>query len=101
MQDGGEALVRCGPELLACLKGLYDFVMGRKGECTDFSPVKRIPRNSKSLTIAKPLHDSIGDTPLFDSKFYLEQNSDIVYTGLTSLDHYNQIGAGQGRKPHR
>lgn len=38
--------------------------------------------------------------PLFDIKYYLDNNSDIKRRGINPLIHYLKYGAYEGRKPH-
>jgi len=38
--------------------------------------------------------------PLFDSRWYLQQNSDVAAAGLNPLAHYLEHGAAEGRDPN-
>jgi len=37
--------------------------------------------------------------PLFDTRYYFEQNPDVKASGVNPLTHFLHIGAGEGRNP--
>ena len=68
-------------------------------------------RSVESLGVARPkdplahfinvgVHVGLNPHPLFDVKWYLEQNADVRKAGLNPLHHYLRNGDREGRSPH-
>jgi predicted nucleic acid-binding Zn-ribbon protein len=75
--------------------GLFDeafYVSSYPDVATGLDPAVHYLRHGRSE--ARNAH------PLFDTRFYLEQNPDVTASGMCPLLHFHRFGADEGRNPN-